>query len=536
MRCCAGAVGRGVRVGLALAEARSLVPEAEVQAFDAAESARALRLLALWCSRFSPTVGIDPTPTQMLPAAIAEGPVRDGLLLDITGAAHLFGGEHLMVTEIHQRLRRLGVANRVALADTVGAAWALARYGEGVMTIVPGEEARSQKPEARRREPNGLFEQAEAGRLYEVIERLPIEALRLDEQTCGQLRLVGIEAVGELMKLPRGQVAARYGAIALLRMDQMMGRVVELIEPVRPEAQFVAARALGEAGNGGSGLMDWDAVAAHTRETLLDLCAQLEKQERGVRTLQLTLKRADATPVVRTLALARASRQIKHLFTLLQIQLQGLRPRGNEAQHLALAETQLTFSIEEVRLEALWTTRLPHRQQEAFAAATDEEDFEALLDTLSARLGAERVLGAAPVDGYLPEDENSKRKTQNSKRGEKAEVGALSVWPAQVFDVPEEIEAVALLPDSPPHTVRWRGESFVVQAASGAVRIGERWWEDKMRNAKCGMRNAESSAGTEARRHRGTKGRCKRGASPFCSGLFSGATAEWIVAAGVSTE
>ncbi len=110
-----GAARLGLKTGMGLADARARYPKLPVVEADPEADQRLLENIADWCDRYTPLVGLDPP---------------DGLFLDVTGCAHLFGGETALARDLVTRLTQQGLRARVAVADTVGGAWGVARYGK----------------------------------------------------------------------------------------------------------------------------------------------------------------------------------------------------------------------------------------------------------------------------------------------------------------------------------------------------------------------------------------------------------------------
>jgi protein ImuB len=191
--CNAAARKHGVRVATPLAEAATLSGrDCQVILHNPAADLAALARLADRCERFSPIVGwktIDASPAE-----------PDFLFLDITGVAVLFGGEEALAREVVCDLTGLGYAVRVAVADTIGAAWARAVY---------------QEP-------------------------LPVAALRVPEKTVDLLAQLGVTHIEQLLQLPRASLPARFGEQLLQRLDQFQGTVPETIMAYRSPPEFVA--------------------------------------------------------------------------------------------------------------------------------------------------------------------------------------------------------------------------------------------------------------------------------------------------------
>jgi protein ImuB len=418
---------------MTLAEARALC-QARVGKFDPEKSRRSLELLAQWCLRFSPVVAIDPTPLSYAieRAGLDAEHSPDGLLLDITGGGHLFGGEHLMLAEMATRLRRMGFESRMAVAPTVGAAWAVARFAPHGMAVIREAE------------------------LSRGLSMLPVASLRLPREMCTALKEVGIEQVGHLLKLSRESLLSRYGEEILLRMDQAWGRLDELLQPVHPAEPLSVERIFdGPA-------IQLEAVLLTVEELLGTLSRRLLEKESGVRGLRLELLRINAPPVSHELVIGRPSRDQKHLWKL-------LRPRV-ENMHMG-------YGVEAVRLTAYWQEIIRHQQLGAWDTGegdVHDEAFDALLDTFISRWGAHRVLKAHAARSHTPEVARGFRAVHaEADHGE----GLLFVdRPSLLFDRPEPAEAVAMVPDHPPSHLQWRGEGHVLRSGLGPERIVTAWW------------------------------------------------------------
>ncbi|HEX4097960.1 MAG TPA: DNA polymerase Y family protein, partial [Caulobacteraceae bacterium] len=244
----------GLRRGQSHADACAIVPLLETAPADPDQDAAALRRLALWAERYSPTVAVDELQ-----------PGFEGLMLDMTGAAHLFGGEGALLQEIERRLIQAGIPARAALADAPGAAWALARFGEDRLA---GE-----------------------GRTREALKSLPVEALRLTETALKLLHRFGLKRIGDLYALPRSGLTRRFrgeeGMELVRRLDQALGIEAEPLEPVRPEPLYRVWRAFAEP------ILDMDGVAWALPALVQALAAQLEQGGKGARRLVLTAFRVD---------------------------------------------------------------------------------------------------------------------------------------------------------------------------------------------------------------------------------------------------
>jgi protein ImuB len=432
-RCDMLAARQGVAPGMALAEARALSPTALVLNFDAKRSAQMLERLARWMLRYSPKVGLDPSPLGTQPE-----PSPDGLLLDITGEAHLFGSEHLLLMEIAQKLTRAGFTARLAAAPTLGAAWALARFDPHPLCVV------------------------DAHQLLPALQPLPIAALRLPPKLIASLQQIGLERIDHLLALRRESLLTRYGDSLLQRLDQALGRSAEDFTPLRLEEPLAVQRIFEGAAT------QLEAVTRTVQDLLAELTARLLQRESGIRGLRLTLTRADAPPVSLEILLGRPSRDPKHLWSL-------LRPKV-ETLHLG-------YGVEAVTLTAFWTETIRHRQIDVWgnSESGDNQALEELLDTLVNRWGSQRVLQAQACPSHLPESARQFTPVRRDQRPAPSHGQATLLFadrPSIMLAPPEPAEALALQPDHPPSWLRWRGQDHTLAAGTGPERILPEWWTE----------------------------------------------------------
>ncbi|MGN6371167.1 MAG: Y-family DNA polymerase [Phycisphaerae bacterium] len=444
-RCCAQCAGSGIRPGMTVAEAKALCPAARVVAFDHARSRSAMELLAKWSLRFSPVVMVDRAASGRFPE-VGEEVIPEGLLLDVTGEAHLFGSEHLLLTEIAARLQRIGFSARLAIAPTVGGAWALARFGPHALAVV-GEE-----------------------QLQKALEPLPIGALRISSEVAAGLKQVGIERIGHLLKIPRESLLTRFGEELLMRLDQAMGRMGEMIEPLRVADPVSVERVFEGA------TTQLEAVMVTVRELLEALQRELLERESGIRGVRVELKRINLPPASRELVVGRATRDAKHVWNL-------LRPKV-EQMHLG-------HGVEAVVLTAYWVERIRHRQTGAWetgeSSDTHDEEYEALLDTLVNRWGEKRVLAARTVASHMPEVARQFRPVRE-KVALNEKVGPTDVLfvdrPSVLLEHPEKAEVLFLQPDHPPTQMNWRGRVHGLMNGSGPERIVTAWWGARLSSTR----------------------------------------------------
>lgn len=424
-RCCERADAAGVWLGMPAAQARALFDAGDVriEAHDPVRDLAALRSLAVWAHCLSPRVAIDDGQEE-----------PDGLLIDVTGCEGVFGGEARLLRSAMEGLARLGIRARATIAPTFGAARAVARFGGEEETIIP------------------------AGGAREAIAPLPVAALRLGEELVTGLAEVGIERIEHLLELPRSALPARFGAEILLHLDRALGQAIETIEPVRPVAALSAERVF-------DGPTDrTEAIELTVRELVGEIAEALRARESGARSLEVELVRSDLAPESLLITLGRPSRDGAHLWAL-------LRPK--------LERAHLGFGVEAVRIRVGSVGRVGHRQVEQWgdgrSMADSDRAFAELLDTLSNRLGAGRVVRASMVESHLPERAFQMEAATMDRRSDRASITRAD-RPTVLLDRPAPVDVMSLASDGSVHRVRWRGEDHDVLACLGPERIAPEWW------------------------------------------------------------
>jgi protein ImuB len=358
----------------------------------------------------------------------ADGP--DGLFLDIEGVAHLWGGEAELMADLAGRLAANGLGFRMATADTPGAAWALARFGADQTIAPPGGQAALLAP-------------------------LPPAALRLETETAAQIERLGLRTLGQLMALPRAPFARRFGAQAMGRLDQALGRVKEALAYRRPATPWFARLAFFEP------ISEPEDLARVAQDICARLCARLEAEGHGASRFEIAYHRLDGQAQVLVVGLALAGRDAHRIARLFAPRLETVDPG---------------FGIEVVTLAAHDVEPLSARQArlDTGREAALEDGLAPLIDRLTNRLGEARVWRPSAVESHVPH-----RAVAHARPLSGPPVG----WdpetprPLRLFRHPEPIEATALIPDDPPARFRWRGQWHRVARAEGPERIGEEWWK-----------------------------------------------------------
>jgi protein ImuB len=417
----------GLRAGLALAQARAMHPALAAVPEDQAADARLLEAIADWCQRYTPLVAAD-SP--------------DGILLDIGGCAHLFGGEEKLRDDLIARVTDFGFSARAAVAPTIGAAWAAVRFYDEA-TIAAGEER-------------------------DALMSLPLAALRVSSEMVAALARLGLKRISDILDLPRAPLMARFGAELLRQLDRALGREDEPLTPLLPVAPYVAERNFHEP------IAREEDVLATVERLAARLKSTLTARGDGARRLELALFRTDG--VVKRIA-AGTSRPVRDPQAIRALFVERLAALGDEIDP--------GFGFDLARLSVLVAEPCPD-EQIGLGAHEDRADLDRLVDRLSARLGRRRVSRLIAHDSHIPElaaaAVPAQAKTEpgwEAFRRFHAEA-ALSARPLRLLAKPEPIDDVfALVPDGPPVRFRWRRALHEVVAVDGPERIEGAWWSEE---------------------------------------------------------
>jgi protein ImuB len=411
----------GLAPGQSVPDARAQVPDLELREIDRPWLARVFADFADWHSNASPLVTV-----------LEDSAAYGDLVLDIAGVTHLFGGEARMLDTLLLRLRRLGFTVTGAIADTVGAAWALAHFAPGILPS--GEE--------------------EGG-----LANLPVAALRLPEPEAAQLARMGLKTIGSLYGRDRKGMEARFGTV-VTRLDQALGRLAERITPRLPEGELSAERRFAEP------IGYIDDVITTARDLAVGLSHHLADEGLGAQTFHLFLYRVDHKVMTLSVHAARATRDPGHIAQLF----------AHRAERLE-GEYDPGFGIDMIRLVAAVTSPLESRQITAFEAPDGTDDLARLYDRMTSRLGREALLTSVPVDTHMPE--RAARLVPileaPSAKPDKAG-GPAAERPLRLLPRPEEVEIIAEVPDGPPIRMIWRRVAYRIVRASGPERIEAEWW------------------------------------------------------------
>jgi protein ImuB len=417
------ATSLGLSIGQPLANARAILPELKVMVANDAADSKLLTRIAGWCDRFTPFVAVD-------------GP--HALLLDVTGAAHLFGGEQTLLNLVLSLLRKQGFIVRGALAGTAMAARACARHRDGLV-VAAGDEA-------------------------QVIAPFPVEALFLDPVTTHAFRRAGLKTIGQIASRDRRELNARFGSQMLFTLETALGKGERPISPRTPLPNYSAERNFPEP------ITTEDIIRETLTSLAQTLCEALDRNGEGARRLEAVFFRADGAVTriaIQTGSPTRAPHIIERLF--------------REKLDALADPLDPGFGFDLIRLCASHTQAHENPIADFNADLNEEREIRFLVDRLSARFGAHRVLTFQPNDTHIPEAAAAVLPVQEAR-------GAKISWsiirqpseaprrPLRLLAKPESIDAIAQVPSGPPRRFRWRGVPHDVVQAEGPERITMEWW------------------------------------------------------------
>ena len=411
--------------GMPLASARAMVRELTVVEADEPADADLLDGIADWCDRFTPFVAIDGV---------------DGLLLDVTGTTHLFGGEAAMLETVRAAIARQGFTVRAALAGTAVAARALARYADAT-AAAPGMEA-------------------------EAVAFLPVAALDLDSKDTHALRRAGLKTIAQVAGRTRAELNARFGKEMVFKLERALGQSEKPISPRRVLPDYMAEHRFAEP-------VTAQAVVADSILSLAGtLCRLLEERGQGARILEAGFFRSDGGVRRILLETARPLRDPKIVARLFRERLDALADPIDPG-----------FGFDLIRLGALHAERLGPESIGLEARPDDDKEIDFLIDRLAARFGSHRIVVFQPQDTHIPEAAGAAVPAQHAPETKlcwNARVsGEAPRRPLRMFAKPEPIEVMAQIPDGPPLRFRWRRVLHAVSRAEGPERIAMEWWRNQ---------------------------------------------------------
>jgi protein ImuB len=406
---------QGIEVGMVVADARVIIPSLEVMDDIPALAEKIVKNLGEWCIRFTPVVAVD---------------MPSGLILDISGCAHLWGGEEKYINTIINRLSDFGYFVKAAIADTIGAAWALAHFGKSPSIVAPAQQA---------------------GALFE----LPTAALRVDPAAAEKLTKLGLKKIGSFIHMPGSALRRRFGADFVKRIDQALGAQEELIEPLIPLVPFQERLPCIEP------IVTAKGIEIALERLLEELCARLIKEGKGIRLAVLTCYRVDGRTQKIEIATSKASINTRHLYKLFELQIASIEPAlGIELFVLDATKVEDTYAVQ----EKLWGK----------VDGLNNQKLAELIDRLTGKMGAGYIRRFLPAEHYWPERSFTPTLSLQEK--------LLSAWkldrprPLYLLQRPAIIEVTAPIPDYPPMLFRYKGKIHKIVKADGPERIEQEWW------------------------------------------------------------
>lgn len=421
---------KGLDKSMSLSDARALCPDLLTSLANPQADAHFLIALTRWAKRYCPWVGCE----------------EDGLVLDVSGSTHLFDvhggdGEQHMLTDIHGRLSRARLSVHIGLADTRGAAWALARFAKSKNEIAPRDKTLAH------------------------IGPLPVAALRVEPAILTGLQRLGLRTIHDVVARPRATLSRRFGPALLMRIDQAMGNQAEPVSPNSEPLRFAARLTLPEP----IGLLD-DLSAVLVR-LLERVCDKLGKHEKGARKLLLTIRRLDQASSQIEIGLARPMSDVVRIASLFERSLNEIDAGfGIDQVHLVVTE------VEDLVLSQI--SRI-YKQDK-----TDKNDaLNDLITRLGNRVGFDNITRVLPAESHIPERSFITVPASYSQ-GVRQGWNSSSARPLVIFP-PEMINANGR---QPPANFRWRAMYFTMATAIGPERIAPEWWLDDP-NWRSGLRD-----------------------------------------------
>lgn len=409
------ALKQEVTIGMVLADAKAIIPSLLYFDDKPELAAKLLKGIAEWCIRYSPVAAID---------------LPNGLILDITGCTHLWAGEEKYLSDISKRLSGFGYHTRIAIADTVGAAWAIARFGKDKNIIENGQQTTA-------------------------LLTLPPTALRIEAENVERLEKLGLRQVSSFITMPRSALRRRFGPHFLKRLDQATGyeeETIQLVKPIEPYQERLPCL---------EPIITATGIEIALKRLLEMMCLRLQHEGKGLRMAVFKGYRVDGKIEEISIGTHRPSANSMHLFKLFENKIATIEP---------------ALGIELFVLEAPKVERLSPMQEKLWdnTGGLDDIGFSELLDRISGKFGANCIHRYLPAEHYWPERsfKTTTSITEEIQKGWKAE----RPRPLQLLPKPERIEVTAPVPDYPPMHFRYKGKLHKIIKADGPERIEAEWW------------------------------------------------------------
>jgi len=418
---CARGLKLGLAPGLTLADARVRVPGLVAVEEDTPADRAWLERLAAGCARYTPSVAVD---------------APDGVILDVGGASHLWGGDRALAVDVTARFARLGMTVAHAFTDSADAARELARF-----VGAPVEDE------------------------AEAVRRLPVAALRLEGPSEIALRRAGLKTVGDVAARDPAAIAARFGEDAVTALRSLIGEAEGPLTPRPHTAALAVERRFAEP------VAKTEYVLTVLDALLAEATAKLAALGQGGRRFEAALFRADGLVQPLAVETGRPTRDPAAAMRLFRERVEALADPIDPG-----------FGFDMVRLAVPRTEPLGATQLRLEGGAVAEAELAALIDRLGARHGTARIRRLRPRDSHIPEGAQlSLPAIECAVRGgwDVPPPGEPPLQPIQLFTPPQRIEVIAEVPEGPPFRFRWRRIAHRVLRAEGPERIAPEWWRRK---------------------------------------------------------
>lgn len=405
----------GLTPGLSIPDARAICPDLLTEPCDPHREAQLLRALWRWADQLSPRVALD---------------APDGLLLDISGCAHLFGGEEAMGNEVRTRLMDMQFISRIGIADTKAAARAMAQYDKNKVSISP------------------------AGKTYNALQKLPPEALNISPQLAGELARSGLKTIGQLYQIKSSELARRFGLHLTKAINASTGQTPDPLTPADADPVYAARMTLPEPVGY---VTDLEEIIKRLGQSV---CARLTETQKGARCFTLIVRCVDTGEHYLSVGFT------KPCFEVGPILQQFSRP---------LEQLKIEFGADWFRLEALNIEPIRLRQTKFGDVSNAEDNFAQAVSTIGNRIGFDHVHQFHARESHLPNREFLLREAIDQKQK--------PVWkntprrrPLRLYNRPEYLRPIK--PGRPPIQFEWRRNCYQTKSAKGPERLTAEWWRD----------------------------------------------------------
>jgi protein ImuB len=409
------AEAQGIYAGMVLADARAILPDLEVLDDITDLVTKLLKRIAEWCIRFTPIAAIDPP---------------DGIILDVTGCSHLWGGDEPYLNDIVTRLKKRGYYVRTAIADTIGAAWAVARYSNRTFIIPSGQQS-------------------------ETLLTLPSAALRLEPDTIERLQKLGLRQIKDFIGMPKSALRRRFGSHIITRINQALGVEEEFIQPVQPIELYCERLPCLEP------IVTAKGIEIALQRLLEALCKRFQKEQKGLRAAKFKCYRVDGKIEEIQINTNAPSYNVKHLYKLFEIKIVTIEP---------------DLGIELFVLEAPIVEDHSPSQQQLWEAMYGLHHIQLaeLMDRLSGKVASISINRYLPDEHYWPE--RSIKQASSLQETTSTEWKVDRPRPMHLLATPQSIQVAAPVPDYPPMNFRYKNKLHKILKADGPERIEQEWW------------------------------------------------------------